>query len=256
MIGFLLLSTGSLTFPEAHRICLSMKIDEEAPGRAPINLAHKLAADIRRDILAGVFVPGERLKNEELAARYNVSASPVREALWALQGVGFVILSPYQGARVRAVDDDFVRNIFELRSLIEPMYVARFCTRASRQDIVRLKEAEEMFAQLGRTDDAFGREKWNSKFHDVMIHGDVNTEGMLVLERHYDLMSTLRPPTAFSQHRHEMRVREHRGIVEAVERSEPEQARELAAEHVRNAAVDLLEDLGRMRAQQRSRVRR
>ena len=233
-----------------------MRIDEATDGKTPINLAHKLAADIRRDIVAGVFLPGERLKNEELAARYKVSASPVREALWALQGEGFVILAPHQGARVRVVDDDFVRNIFEIRSLIEPMYVARFCSRASREDIVRLKEAEEMFAQLGRTDDAFGREKWNSRFHDTMIQGDVNTEGMLVLERHYDLMSTLRPPTAFSQHRQEMRVHEHRGIVEAVEKNDPELARQLAAEHVRNAAVDLLEDLGRMRAQRRSRTRR
>jgi DNA-binding GntR family transcriptional regulator len=233
-----------------------MRIDDATAGKTPINLAHKLAADIRRDIVAGIYSPGERLKNEELAARYKVSASPVREALWALQGEGFVILAPHQGARVRAVDDDFVRNIFEIRSLIEPMYVARFCTRASSEDIVRLKEAEEMFAQLGRTDDAFGRETWNSKFHDIMNEGDVNTEGLLVLERHYDLMSTLRPPTAFSKHRQEMRVQEHHAIVEAVEQNNPDLAREVAAEHVRNAAVDLLEDLGRMRAQQRTRSRR
>lgn len=225
-------------------------------GKSAVNLAHKLAADIRRDIVAGVFSPGERLKNDELAARYNVSASPVREALWALQGEGFVTLAPNQGARVRAVDDDFVRNIFEIRSLIEPMYVARFCARAIQDDIIRLKEAEEMFAQLGRTDDAFGRETWNSKFHDVMIEGDVNTEGILVLERHYDLMLTLRPPTAFSKHRQEMRVKEHHAIVEAVEQNNPDLAREVAAQHVRNAANDLLEDLGRMRAQQRGKLRR
>jgi DNA-binding GntR family transcriptional regulator len=233
-----------------------MRIDEAMDRNAPVNLGHKLAADIRRDILAGVFVPGERLKNEELAARYNVSASPVREALWALQGQGFVILAPHQGARVRVVDDDFVRNIFEIRSLIEPMYVARFCTRASREDMVRLREAEDMFAQLGRTDDAIGRETWNTRFHDVMIQGDVNTEGMLVLERHHDLLSTLRPPTAFSQHRQEMRVQEHRRIVEAIEKNDPELAGKVAAEHVRNAAADLLEDLGRLRAQERIRPRR
>ena len=95
------------------------------------SLSHRVTSDLRRDIVAGVLEPGAWLKTEELAARYAVSANPVREALWRLQGEGFVVANPHQGARVRGVDDDFVRNIFEIREAIEPIFVRRFCQRAT-----------------------------------------------------------------------------------------------------------------------------
>ena len=86
------------------------------------SLSHRVANDLRRDIIAGVLEPGAWLKTEDLAERYAVSANPVREALWRLQGEGFVVANPNQGARVRVVDDDFVRNIFEIREALEPTH--------------------------------------------------------------------------------------------------------------------------------------
>ena len=95
------------------------------------SLSHRVTNDLRRDIVAGAIAPGAWLKTDELAARYAVSANPVREALWRLQGEGFVVANPNQGARVRTVDDDFIRNIFEIREAIEPIFVRRFCQRAT-----------------------------------------------------------------------------------------------------------------------------
>jgi len=78
------------------------------------SLSHRLTNDLRRDIISGAVEPGAWLKTEELAARYAVSANPVREALWRLQGEGFVVANPNQGARVRTIDDDFIRNVLKL----------------------------------------------------------------------------------------------------------------------------------------------
>src|SRR5664279_4054481 len=104
------------------------------------SLSHRVTSDIRRDIVAGILAPGAWLKTDELAARYGVSANPVREALWRLQGEGFVVANPNQGARVRLVDDDFVRNIFEIREALEPIIIRRFCLRVTPADIARLRE--------------------------------------------------------------------------------------------------------------------
>src|SRR3546814_16616169 len=106
------------------------------------NLSHRLTDEIKQDIMSGAFEPGARLKTEVLADRYNVSANPVREALWRLQGEGFVVTTPNHGARVRVIDADFIRNIFELREIIEPVFVRRFCLRASSHALYRL-EAEQ-----------------------------------------------------------------------------------------------------------------
>ena len=112
------------------------------------SLSHRVTSDLRRDIIAGVLEPGEWLKTEDLAARYGVSANPVREALWRLQGEGYVVANPNQGARVRVVNDDFVRNIFEIREAIEPIFMRRFCQRVTASDIARLREAAAVFAEI------------------------------------------------------------------------------------------------------------
>ena len=114
------------------------------------SLSHRVTSDLRRDIVAGVLAPGAWLKTDELAARYGVSANPVREALWRLQGEGFVVANPNQGARVRTVDDDFVRNIFEIREAIEPIFVRRFCQRATPSDLDRLRAAAARLRRGGR----------------------------------------------------------------------------------------------------------
>ncbi|NJO37001.1 MAG: GntR family transcriptional regulator [Rhizobiales bacterium] len=164
------------------------------------NLAHRLFTEIRRDIVAGVLAPGSRLKTEELAKRYRTSANPVREALWRLQGEGFVILVPNQGARVRVVDDDFVRNIFEIREAIEPIIVRRFCMRCSKTDLERLETGAQAFAAAARRgadpDDLF---QLNRGFHGILQEQEPNTEAIQVLERYDDLIAAARARLAMSR---------------------------------------------------------
>src|SRR4051794_29572155 len=137
------------------------------------SLSHRVANDLRRDIVAGVLVPGNWLKTEDLAARYGVSANLVREALWRLQGEGFVVANPNQGARVRLVDDDFVRNIFEIREALEPVIVRRFCARATREDIERLRGAAAAFAEIAARPvaDFSALDAANRTFHAVIAAG-------------------------------------------------------------------------------------
>src|SRR6185312_11676029 len=78
---------------------------------------------LREDIIEGRISADSRLKVRDLAARYGVSTNPVREALQQLRGEGFVVISPNRGARVRPIDEDFVRNVYEITALIEPYLV-------------------------------------------------------------------------------------------------------------------------------------
>ena len=155
------------------------------------SLSHQVANDLRRDIVAGVLAPGSWLKTEELAARYQVSANPVREALWKLQGEGFVVANPNQGARVRAVDEDFVRNIFEIREALEPLIVRRFCQRATAADLDRLREAAAEFARVAarKTIVFEALDAANRNFHAIITEGEVNLQALEVMERYADLIN-------------------------------------------------------------------
>ena len=70
-------------------------------------------------IASGQLQPGERLFEDRLAEQLGVSRNPVREALRALEGTGLVEVLPRRGAYVSRIDADRVRQLLELRSVIE-----------------------------------------------------------------------------------------------------------------------------------------
>src|SRR6201991_5320042 len=89
----------------------------------PEDDANEAASDyelIRDDIVSGRLRANERLKVADLAERHGTSTNPVREALQQLRGEGFVVMEPNRGARVRPIDEEFIRDIYEIEMLIEP----------------------------------------------------------------------------------------------------------------------------------------
>src|SRR5262245_26037780 len=100
---------------------------------------------IRDDIVAGALAFGSRLTLEQLATRYATGHMPIREALRQLQGEGLVVQTPNRGARVRAVDVEFVRNIFDLRIAIESMLARRAAERIEPKDVAALEIVQADF---------------------------------------------------------------------------------------------------------------
>lgn len=213
------------------------------------SLSHRVANELRRDIIAGVLAPGTWLKTEELARRYSVSANPVREALWRLQGEGFVIANPNQGARVRVVDDDFVRNIFEIREALEPLIVRRFCERASVADIARLRGAAVEFARVASVGsvDFDALDAANRAFHRIINEGEVNLQALEVMERYAGLINATRARLPISPARLRQRVEQHNDMVKAIASGKVERAMDAAARHVRSACEDMLAQMRQVR---------
>ena len=83
--------------------------------------ATRVAAELRRRILAGEFTPGQRLKIDDLASLLAVSHMPVREALRELEGESVLEVFPHRGAVVKGVDERFVRNFYDIRAAVEGM---------------------------------------------------------------------------------------------------------------------------------------
>jgi Transcriptional regulators len=93
--------------PTAHR-----NTDQALDGE---KVPFVVAKSIRGAILDEVFKPGDRLTEAELVEKFEVSRSPVREALLALEKEGTLIISPYKGAIVKPLSPEEVLDIAELR---------------------------------------------------------------------------------------------------------------------------------------------
>src|SRR5579883_1117401 len=78
-----------------------------------------IAAELRTELMAGRFRPGAELSQVTLADRFGVSRIPVRDALRILAGEGLVEMEPNRGARAIALTPAEVREIYDLRVLLE-----------------------------------------------------------------------------------------------------------------------------------------
>lgn len=105
---------------------------------------------IRESILRGVFQPGERLRQDQLANLIGVSRIPVRSALLQLESDGLITFHPYRGAVVNKLSVDDMREIYELRRVLET-HALRKAIKAMTPE--RLERLEELARELNAISD-------------------------------------------------------------------------------------------------------
>jgi DNA-binding GntR family transcriptional regulator len=93
------------------------------PGRRAASLAERVAASLRRAILAGELIPGDFIRQEKWAATLGVSRLPVREALKMLTAEGLLGHDPNRGYYLVKLDVDEMAQIYLMRRLLEPELV-------------------------------------------------------------------------------------------------------------------------------------
>lgn len=196
--------------------------------------ADAIAAALREEIQRGALVPDRPIRQEEVAARFGVSRIPVREALGRLEAEGLVVVRPNRGALVAALGAEELREVYELRALVEGDLLARAVPRLTAADLAR---AEALHAALGVTEDPDVQGDLNREFHQVLLGAaDRPRQRALaeqlrgVVERYETLQRALLYETAAFQE-------DHRRILDACRRGDPAGARDTLEEHLRHAAA-------------------
>jgi len=195
---------------------------------------------IRDDIVAGALPLGSRLTLESLAARYSVGHMPVREALLQLQGEGLVVLTPNRGARVRAVDIAFVRNVFDLRMAIEAMLARRAAERIDARGIARLEATQAQYEAKAAARDYAALLAINREFHSIICDAADNCEAAAVLDRHRRLIAALWMLYGYGEDRIAGVISDHRHIIAALAAHEADVAASLAMAHAAKAKQALI----------------
>jgi DNA-binding GntR family transcriptional regulator len=195
---------------------------------------------VRDDIVAGTLPFGSRLTLDLLARRYSVGHMPVREALRQLEGEGLVVLAPNRGARVRAVDVEFARNIFDLRIAIEAMLTRRAAERIEPHHLERLQSIQDRFEAQARKRDFESLLSLNRQFHDVIDEAASNPEAARVLERHWRVIAALWNLYGYGEKRVAGVISDHRQLIEALAAHDAEVAACLAMAHAAKAKQALI----------------
>lgn len=214
--------------------------------RANDNSVYEL---IRDDIIEGRLRSNERLKVAELAQRFGTSTNPVREALQQLRGEGFVVMTPNRGARVRVIDEDFVRDIFEIEVLLEPYLTGWFVGVVAEAELAELAAIQAAIEALDFAD-PIAHGELDTRFHRLMYDRHYNRHAVELWWRHREILTAIsrRLPIALS--RRAAVLKEHRELLDCLRRQDAKGAAAVIAEHVRGSGRHIVEQV---RASRRGR---
>jgi DNA-binding GntR family transcriptional regulator len=127
----------------------------------------ELAVDrLRRDILSGRSDPGERLVEEQLTRRLGISRAPLREAMRLLAQQGLVEHTPRRGVRVATLSDDDVRELYEVRDVLERHAVL---SMPPQPDLTGLRAALEVMRKATEADDRLELANAHRRFHTEVV---------------------------------------------------------------------------------------
>ncbi len=210
------------------------------------NKADDLALALEEAIVSGEIPPGSVLRQEHLSEQFQVSRTPVREALRRLAALGLVTFEPNRGVRVRMLARDELREAFLVRAELESLATEIATPKMSSADLAELEEAERRFSGItrdlvemshaGRQDLQLARD-WlhaNHAFHDV-IYAAAEVpliERMAKAARRTFLAKPVWATGADLDELYRKNDRQHRAIREAMTARSPQGARVLAREHV------------------------
>jgi DNA-binding GntR family transcriptional regulator len=143
----------------------------------------RIAAWIRGRIVSGQLRRGDRVTQEDVARDLGVSRIPVREALVALDREGWVTIEPHRGAFVAGVDEDWVRDHYDILGVLYGLAASRAAVRGTESERNDLRSRQRDLDRAA-DDDAFDRVN-----HALLLH-------LLAMARAPRLVTALRAVTA------------------------------------------------------------
>lgn len=197
---------------------------------------------IRHDILSGALEANARLKVSELARTHNTSTNPVREALQQLRGEGLVLFTPNQGARVRPIDMEFVRDVAEVGYQLEPYLLRFFVETASAEDIAELQRIQSEIEALNFSDKARHTEL-NHQFHETMYDRHYNRVAFGVWRQHREILGSISTRIPIAIGRQEAIITEHRALIAAIKAQDVAAAVTVLDQHIQDAGRHVVDQL-------------
>lgn len=192
---------------------------------------------LREAILVGDLRPGERLLQSKLASAFDVSPTPVREALLQLEAEGVLAHRPHKGVHVTEAKPEHVQEIYLIRRALEGLATQHAVPNLREGDLHKLRSLQSQIAAFVEEKQIDKTRKANYELHMLIYHAADMPELYRMIRRlwvsfPWDSLYVLpsRAPDVVS---------EHQRLIDAIEEGNPKLAGRLMIEHLDNAATAL-----------------
>lgn len=206
----------------------------------PSPISESITNFLRNFILSGKLKPGEKINEREIAQSLQVSRSPIREAIRLIAKEGLVTILPRKGAIVSELSKRELLEIFENREMIEIFAIDLI----KKHSIRKFEEISKSIVEI-RSDMNNILEYLNqvTKFHMALV----KTAGNMMLYQFYNILCNslkryqLRIATI--PKRLELSMEEHKDILEAMEKEEFENAKDLLRRHIQALRLKIINEI-------------
>jgi DNA-binding GntR family transcriptional regulator len=208
------------------------QVDSASQRISKTSLKHEVYDDVRRDILRGTFQPGDLLRERELAAKYGISKTPVREALTLLVQEEMVKAVPRAGYMVTQLTMRDVQEVYQLRLTLEAMAARLAAQRISDEELEEL----ERLTSASTPDEAV---VFNHQFHVEVARASGNSRLAKMIEQLLDDMDRW-AGVEFPRFSGSELRRGHKAELDALRTRDPEIAEKAFLSHLQEVHQHLL----------------
>ncbi len=197
----------------------------------------RIADYLREIVISGEVAPGDRLVQDDLAARFDVSPTPIREAIQLLVAEGVLTHSPYKGARVAEVNMEDVREVYLIRCELEALITRHAVPNLRLAEVSELRALHQQMQDALHADELPSLRKFNYDFH-MLLYGAAEMPLLLSIIRTlwtrfpWDTLHVL-PGRAQASHD------EHARIVQAIAQADATAAGDAIRDHIQNGMREL-----------------
>lgn len=194
------------------------------PMEKHLTLREKILENIREAIVSGTLKAGSRVSEPELAERYGISRTPIREAFRQLESEGYLTVIPRRGAVVSEFSPKDVEEFYAIKSIMEGYAARKACENLSEKDLDRLQAINDKLAELARSGDIKHFFKIHSDFHELFIKAADNEKLHELINGLVTKFQRLRFTSLSLPGRMEISVQEHEKIIDAFRRKDADLA--------------------------------
>ncbi|MCG8484060.1 MAG: GntR family transcriptional regulator [Clostridia bacterium] len=201
-----------------------------------VDLKQKAYFYIKEKIITGEYEPGQDISEEELQNEMNISRTPVREALMRLETERLISIFPRKGIFVSSITQKMIKNVFQIRKMIEPQVIRIVGKNISKEWLNEIKDKfNATFEDLSKDETADYYVNLDKEFHSYLINACDNQYLVNVMNNIFDQNQRMRYQTYDFDERDIATKSEHIMIIDALLEEDIDKAEALMIEHIQNA---------------------
>lgn len=202
------------------------------------SLAERAYAQIKASMFEFELLPGDRFSENEVAARLNMSRTPVRDALYRLEREGYLRVHLRVGWSVRPYDFERFEEFYDLRRMLEEASVIRLCELDERPGLDALR-AIWLVPEDARITDIRRVAALDEAFHTQLVAAAGNTEVARCHQEVTERIRIIRRLDFTQTHRIHTTYEEHAQILHAVLRRRADEANRLLRAHIESSKSEV-----------------